>query len=74
MDAIDFLRKKYSVPSDKQLVDVVGKSLPLDIVMRLLEEYRQEQAKGAKSICTCRGELGGGYVEVCSICHGYKGC
>lgn len=41
MDAIDFLRKEYSVDEGQALVDAVGTNIKLDHVMRLMERYHQ---------------------------------
>lgn len=45
MDAIDFLRKEYSVTGDTMLVDVIGVNMKLDIVIRLMDRYADTKQK-----------------------------
>ncbi len=45
MDAIDFLRKEYSVTGDTMLVDVIGVNMKLDIVIRLMDKYADTKQK-----------------------------
>lgn len=45
MDAIDFLRKEYSVTGDNMLVDVIGVNMKLDIVIRLMDRYADTKQK-----------------------------
>lgn len=41
MDAIDFIRMKYNVPANKTIVEYLGTTtMPLDLVFRWMEEYK----------------------------------
>lgn len=47
MDAIDFIRMKYNIPKDKTVVEFLGTTtMPLDLVFRLMEEYKNLKQKG----------------------------